>query len=128
MTEDLIEIKKQYVLETQEYLERITTLLFDLESSDQSKVKGILDEIYRNTHSMKHSSVSAGYAEISTIASQIETELITLGSTENGLDKTIVDTLFKYVNDIRTLLEYFSMKQSMESEYSGVSVTVETVE
>ena len=98
------EIIQIYKDSSYENIEKITSLLFELES-DKTNLKNILVEINRSAHTLKGDSNSIAFNEIGEIAHQMESYMHSIQKGNVTFDDRVIAELFKYMNQIKELLD-----------------------
>ncbi len=97
------EYKQLFLSETQEILNSLNNVLVDLEKEPSNTA--LLNELFRQSHTLKSMAQSMGYEEIATLTHSMETTLTSLRSPGSKAEKDIVDLLFKSLDALADLIE-----------------------
>ncbi len=101
--------------ESEERLQHLDQGLLQLEQNPQNQ--GMLEELFREAHSLKGEARMLGLAEIETIAHRFETILGGAKKGDTALTFEIVDRLYHALDAIRKLVH-----QAVTGEFAGVVV------
>ncbi len=97
------EYKQLFLSEAQEILNSLNNVLVDLEKEPSNTA--LLNELFRQSHTLKSMAQSMGYEEIAKLTHSIETTLASLRSGASKAEKDIVDLLFKSLDALGDLIE-----------------------
>ena len=87
------EYKQLFLSEAQEILNSLNSVLVDLEKEPSNVA--LLNELFRQSHTLKSMAQSMGYDQIAKLTHSMETTLASLRSGGSKAEKDIVDLLFK---------------------------------
>ncbi|MFN8672027.1 MAG: response regulator [Candidatus Sericytochromatia bacterium] len=117
------EILAIYKNSSYEHIEKITSLLFELET-DTTNLENILVEINRAAHSLKGDSNSTGFIKIGEIAHKMESYMGLIQKKEILFNNESLNELFNYVNKIKESLDnkFTSIKKEevINNDYSNL--------
>ncbi|MDH7499667.1 MAG: chemotaxis protein CheA [candidate division NC10 bacterium] len=114
---DLTKYLKLFISESQEHLQKMDHLLLELEKSPQER--SLVDELFREAHSMKGMSASMGYAPISTLSHRLEDFLDRIRKRTLSVTKAAVDLLFEGFDLLRSSIEEVKEKGSALTDHSA---------
>ncbi len=97
------EYKQLFLSEAQEILNSLNNVLVDLEKEPSNVA--LLNELFRQSHTLKSMAQSMGYEEVAKLTHSIETTLASLRSGTSKAEKDIVDLLFKSLDALGDLIE-----------------------
>ena len=89
--------------EAREYIERLNNLLIEMEENSTSGE--VISEAFRIFHTLKGMAASLGYKEIESISHDLEERLEGLKKYGKGVNKEIVDRIYKGMDNIEDLVE-----------------------
>ena len=97
------EYKQLFLSETQEILNSLNNVLVDLEKEPSNTA--LLNELFRQSHTLKSMAQSMGYEEIAKLTHSMETTLASLRDGTSKAEKDIVDLLFNSLDVLGGLIE-----------------------
>ncbi len=97
------EYKQLFLSEAREILNSLNNVLVDLEKEPANTA--LLNELFRQSHTLKSMAQSMGYEGIAKLTHSMETTLALLRSGGAKLEKDIVDLLFKSMDTLGELIE-----------------------
>ncbi len=97
------EYKQLFLSEAQEILNSLNNVLIDIEKEPSNVA--LLNELFRQSHTLKSMAQSMGYEEIAKLTHSMETTLASLKSGASKAEKDIVDLLFKSLDALAGLIE-----------------------
>ncbi len=99
----VLEYKQLFLSEAQEILNSLNNVLVDLEKEPSNTA--LLNELFRQSHTLKSIAQSMGYEGIARLTHSMETTLVSLRSGESKAEKDIVDLLFSSLDTLGDLIE-----------------------
>ncbi len=96
---DMSKYLKMYISESQEHLQKMDSLLLELEKGGAEK--SVIDTLFREAHSLKGMSASMGYDDLAKISHRMEDFLDGYRKGEGAPDRAAVDLLFEGVDLLR---------------------------
>ncbi len=112
---DLIAVFKA---ETEEHLTNLDNGLVELEK--QSDNIELLRSLNREVHTLKGAARVFGFSQIQDIAHRIEDIFETVAGKKAVFSSSVVETIFKGLDTIRTMLEKISPEQEIDVDVSGL--------
>jgi two-component system chemotaxis sensor kinase CheA len=100
---DMSKYLKLFISESSDHLQKMDNLLLELERSPQER--SLIDNLFREAHSMKGMSASMGFAQISTVSHRLEDFLDRLRKGTLSVRKEVVDLLFEGFDLLRNSVE-----------------------
>jgi two-component system chemotaxis sensor kinase CheA len=97
------EYKQLFLSEAREILNSLNNVLVDLEKEPDNVE--LLNELFRQSHTMKSMAQSMGYDGIAKLTHSMETTLALLRSGESKLERGTVDLLFKSLDTLSDLVK-----------------------
>ncbi len=97
------EYKQLFLSEAREILNSLNNVLVELEKEPSNAA--LLNELFRQSHTLKSMAQSMGYEEIAKLTHSMETTLASLRSGTSKAEKDIVDLLFKSLDALGDLIE-----------------------
>ncbi len=108
---------KAFIAEAQERLQEMNRALLELEKAPATPAKkGLLDELFRHAHTIKGGAASMGYAEISTLAHEMENLMDKLRSQNIEPEPPVVDILFETLDLLEMLVDSVAKQEKREIE------------
>ncbi len=98
------EMKSLFLEETKEHLKEINKILFKLEN-DKKNSKKLLDEFYREIHSIKGDTNALGYYRATDLAHNIESEVSVLQKSNQQPNQGFIDYLFESIDILSKIIE-----------------------
>jgi two-component system, chemotaxis family, sensor kinase CheA len=114
---DMSKYLKLFISESTEHLQKMDNLLLELERSPQEKT--LVDNLFREAHSMKGMSASMGFGQISTLSHRLEDFLDRLRKGTLSVGKEVVDLLFEGFDLMRNAIEEVRVKGTSEADHSA---------
>ena len=99
----VLEYKQLFLSEAQEILNSLNNVLVDLEKEPSNTA--LLNELFRQSHTLKSMAQSMGYEGIARLTHSMETTLASLRSGTSKAEKDIVDLLFSSLDALAGLIE-----------------------
>ena len=112
------EYKQLFLSEAQEILNLLNNVLVDLEKEPDNLE--LLNELFRQSHTMKSMAQSMGYDAIAKLTHSMETTLALLRSGELKLKRETVDLLFKSMDTLSDLVK--DRANAQEGEAGNIDV------
>ncbi|MBW2616264.1 MAG: chemotaxis protein CheA [Deltaproteobacteria bacterium] len=100
---NISEYKHLFLSEAREILNSLNNVLVDLEKEPSNTA--LLNELFRQTHTLKSMAQSMEYEEIAKLTHSMETTLALLRNPGSKAEKDIVDLLFKSLNTLGDLIK-----------------------
>ena len=94
---------EMFLDESHEHLQSLNDGLLGLE--DNSSDLSVLNEIFRNAHTLKGMSATMGYNKIAELTHEMEDVLDALRKEQLKINEDIVDTLFKCVDSLEQMID-----------------------
>ena len=114
---DMSKYLKLFVSESTEHLQKMDGLLLELERSPQER--SLVDNLFREAHSMKGMSASMGFVQISTVSHRLEDFLDRLRKGTLSVSKEVVDLLFEGFDLVRSSIEEIRTQGISVSDHSA---------
>ncbi len=95
---------EEFLSECGEIIERVSSALAKLEASPQSH--GLLNDLYRDMHSMKGASFLFGYVKIGEMAHAMESSMEPLRSGTHLVSKGLINSLFKAIGMVEEEIQF----------------------
>jgi two-component system chemotaxis sensor kinase CheA len=114
---DMSKYLKLFISESTEHLQKMDNLLLELERSPQER--SLVDNLFREAHSMKGMSGSMGFAQISNVSHRLEDFLDKLRKGTLSVRKEVVDLLFEGFDLLRSSIEEVRTKGISVSDHSA---------
>lgn len=116
------EYKQLFLSEAREILNSLNNVLVDLEKEPDNVE--LLNELFRQSHTMKSMAQSMGYDAIAKLTHSMETTLALLRSGEAKLERETVDLLFKSLDTLSDLIKERASGEEGEAEKIEVAPLV----
>ena len=116
------EYKQLFLSEAREILNSLNNVLVDLEKEPDNVE--LLNELFRQSHTMKSMAQSMGYDAIAKLTHSMETALALLRSGEAKLERETVDLLFKSLDTLSDLIKERASGEEGEAEKIEVAPLV----
>lgn len=87
---------EEFISESDEILQRVQDLLHSIENKGYSK--SVVDELYRNLHTLKGTSQLFGFTQMGLLSHSLEASMEPLRQYEAPISKNLVDVFYKAVN------------------------------
>ncbi len=100
---DTNQYMEMFLEESREHLQSLNDGLLQLENTPEDL--SIINEIFRNAHTLKGMSATMGYNRIAELTHEMENVLDLLRKEQLKMDETIVDILFKCVDSLEQMIE-----------------------
>lgn len=113
---DMSKYLKLFISESTEHLQKMDNLLLELERSPQEKF--LVDNLFREAHSMKGMSASMGFMQVSTVSHRLEDFLDRLRKGTLSVRREVVDLLFEGFDLLRNSIEEIRTKGISVSDHS----------
>lgn len=97
------EYKLLFLSEAREILNTLNCVLVDLEKEPSNA--GLIDELFRQSHTFKSMAQSMGYGEIARLTHSMESTFALLRGEKTEVEKDLVDLLFKSLDALADLIE-----------------------
>jgi len=117
------EMWQEYINEAEDYIQQIEPILLYLESN--SSDKSLIDECFRNIHSLKGAAGYMGLTKTSKLAHKIEELLEEIRSGSISVDEDIISVLFSGVDRLKLLVRDVSKEQQESHEISDILGLIE---
>ncbi|MFN8576882.1 MAG: Hpt domain-containing protein [Candidatus Sericytochromatia bacterium] len=115
------EIKTLFIEETNEHLKKLNNILIQIDK-DKSKGKKLLDDFYREIHSIKGDSNALGFYRIAEISHIIETNISDLKISNQIPNDKFIDFLFDSIDNLSNLVsEIVNGTYKSDSEINSIS-------
>jgi len=116
---------QEYINEAEDYIQQIEPILLYLEGNPSDK--SLIDECFRNIHSLKGAAGYMGLTKTSKLAHKIEELLDLIRSKSISVDEEIISTLFTGIDRVKLLVKDVSEKQKESHEISDVLKLIEDI-
>ena len=100
---DTNQYMEMFLEESREHLQSLNDGLLGLESNPEDL--SILNEIFRNAHTIKGMSATMGYNKIAELTHDMENVLDLLRKEQLKITEDIIDVLFKCVDSLEQMIE-----------------------
>ena len=100
---DTNQYMEMFLEESREHLQSLNDGLLELENTPEDL--SIINEIFRNAHTLKGMSATMGYNRIAELTHEMENVLDMLRKEQLKMDETIIDILFKCVDSLEQMIE-----------------------
>ncbi len=120
-----LEMLQEYINEVDDYIQQIEPALLYLE--DNPLDKSLIDECFRNIHSLKGAAGYMGFTNTSKLAHKMEELLDVVRSKSIPVDEDIISTLFAGVDRLKLLVKDVSQSQEESHEISDILKLIEEV-
>lgn len=118
---------EEFFAECDEIIARLSEDLKKIESGDISK--DLLNNLYRDMHSLKGASYLFGFAGVGDIAHAMESAMEPVRSFQKASDKTLLDMLYKAVSAVEADLELIKInKPNSENEKATSELCMSLIE
>ena len=94
---------EMFLDESHEHLQSLNDGLLGLE--DNAEDLSVLNEIFRNAHTLKGMSATMGYNKIAELTHEMEDVLDALRKEQLKINEDIIDTLFKCVDSLEQMID-----------------------
>ncbi len=105
MNEDL-EMLRVFYDSCQEHLDLMEMAVLDLEQCDHDL--SLVDQIFRSAHSIKGDARVIGHELMESLAHEMENVLSAIRSGKVVVSKSIINTLLRYIDQIRAVLSHLN--------------------
>lgn len=105
---------KVFIAEAQEHIQDMNSALLNLEKEPDRR--DLIDTLFRHAHTIKASSSSLGYENISKLAHEIENFMYRLQSPEIKPDLSIIGILFETFDILETLIVSIAKQETRKIE------------
>ena len=114
---DMSKYMKLFISESADHLQKMDNLLLELEQSPQES--SLVDNLFREAHSMKGMSASMGFIQISTLSHRLEDFLDKLRKGTISVTKEVVDLLFEGFDLVRSSIEEVRIQGASVTDHSA---------
>ncbi len=118
MSDEMEEIKSEFITEAEESLDKIEPLFIELEQKGQDN--NLLDEIFRSMHTIKGAAGFLALQAIVDVAHASENILKKVREGEIVLSKPLMDAILKSVDMLRLLLQHLKAKDGVEEDTASL--------
>lgn len=118
--------------ESRDYIDRLNNLIIEMEE-DPSNIE-ILTEAFRIFHTLKGMSASLGFKKVENISHSLEELLLKVKELKRGVDKDIIDKIFKGMDEIEDFIGKIGKKEESpvktlpRTGLGGIRVNVELLD
>ncbi len=120
-----INMWQEYVNEAEDYIQQLEPILLYLEGNPSDR--SLIDECFRNIHSLKGAAGYMGLVKTSKLAHKIEELLDLVRANTVSVDEEIISTLFTGIDRIKLLIRDVSENQQESHDISDILKLIEDI-
>ncbi len=120
-----INMWQEYVNEAEDYIQQLEPILLYLEGNPSDR--SLIDECFRNIHSLKGAAGYMGLVKTSKLAHKIEELLDLVRANTVSVDEEIISTLFTGIDRVKLLIRDVSENQQESHDISDILKLIEDI-
>ena len=119
------EYKEMFIAESRENLDSLNQALLELENKPDEK--DILNDIFRNAHTLKGMSATMGYEEIADLSHNMENLLDKMRQGAISVTSDIIDILFECLDNLEAMINSVTEGQEIQTDTSSIINKIKSV-
>jgi two-component system, chemotaxis family, sensor kinase CheA len=122
---DMSQYREMFISEAQEHLQEMNKSLLELEKTPGNVE--LLNNIFRNSHTLKGMAATMGYDNITRLSHQMEDVLDKLRKGETKVNPDIINVLFECFDSLQQLVNEVVNNKEQGLDLSGISGKLEAI-